>query len=215
MSDTVKQFLEMYASLLDNDIKQFLERADEQLSLRFYNELVKILVDCDILTADDKKYIGNSKDFPSKHIDWDNQNIHEECQEYLTQYFEKHITMGSDARISADILYHELEFNGGFHLWDLELIYPDDPHNQITFVSYGYSLEDPDGYIVPEILCYDSQSRIVLRLTENNRDEYLGGYIDSVGIYYNAKRLHNKLDRIKQQFESCYDSALQKVKEKD
>ena len=215
MSDTIKQFLEMYASLLDNNIKQFLERADEQLSLRFYNELVKILVDCDILTDSDKKYIGNPEDFPNRHIDWDNPSIYDECQEYLTQYFEKHITMGSGMQVSADILYNELEFNGEFHLWDLDLIYPDDPTNKVTFVSFGYSLEDPDGYIIPEILCFNSESKIVLRLTENNRDEYLGGYIDDVGIYYNSKRLRNKLERIKQQFESCYDLALQNAKEEE
>lgn len=215
MSDTVKQFLEIYASLLDTDIKQFLERADEQLSLRFYNELIKVLVDCDILTDSDKQYIGNPKDFDQRNIDWDNPSIYDDCQEELTSMFERHITYQKSQSVSADILYNELEFNGGFHLWDLDLIYPDDPHNHITFVSFGYSLEDPDGYIIPEILCYNSESKIVLRLTENNRDEYSGGYIDDVGIYYNSKRLRNKLDRIKQQFESCYDQALQNAEEEE
>ena len=215
MTNTVKQFLEMFPNLLDKNIYQLLDKADKMLSLTFYNELIKVLVDCDILTDGDKKYIGKPKDFPDRYIDWDNPSIYEECQERLTQYFEKHITMVSSMSVSADILYNELEFNGGFHLWDLELIYPDDPYNQIYFVSFGYSLEDPDGYIVPEILCYNDKSDIVLRLTENTRDEYLGGYIDDVGIYYNGKRLHSKLDRIKQQFESCYDLALQNAEEEE
>lgn len=215
MTDTIKQFLEIYASLLDTDIKHFLERADEQLSLRFYNELIKILVDCNILTDSDKKYIGDPKDFPNRYIDWDNPNIYNECQEELNNTFEKHITYQESQLLGADILYNELQFNGEFHLWDLDLIYPDDPHYQIKFVSFGYSLEDPAGYIVPEILCYNIDSEIILRMTENSRDEYSGGYIDEVGIYYNSKRLHNKLDRIKQQFENCYDLALQNAKEEE
>ena len=210
MSDTVKQFLEIYASLLDTDIKQFLERADEQLSLRFYNELIKILVDCDILTDNDKKYIGSSKDFPNKHIDWDNPSIYEDCQELLTSNFEKHINYGSGVQVNVDNLYNELQFNGFFHLWDLDLIHQD---RNISFVSISYSLEDPDGYIVPEILCYDNESIIILRLTENNRDEDLGGYIDDVGMYFNAKRLRDKLDTIKNRFDTVYDLALQNAEE--
>lgn len=212
MTDTIKQFLEMHSKLIDTNISELLNQADYQLSLRFYNELIKVLVDCDILTDNEKKYIGSSKDFPNKHIDWDNPSIYEDCQELLTSNFEKHTTYGSGVQVNVDDLYNELQFNGFFHLWDLDLIHQD---RNVAFVSISYSLEDPDGYIVPEILCYDNESIIILRLTENNRDEYSGGYIDDVGMYFNAKRLRDKLNTIKNSFDVVYDQALQNAEEEE
>lgn len=212
MTDTIKQFLEMHSKLIDNNISELLNQADYQLSLPFYNELIKVLVDCDIIKSDDIKLIGNSKDFPNKHIDWDNPNIYEDCQELLISSFEKHTTYGSGVQVNVDNLYDELQFNGFFHLWDLDLIHQD---RKVSFVSISYSLEDPDGYLVPEILCYDTESTIILRLTENNRDENLGGYIDDVGMYFNAKRLRDKLNTIKNRFDMVYDYALQNAKEEE
>lgn len=212
MTDTIKQFLEMHSKLIDTNISELLNQADYQLSLHFYNELIKVLVDCDIITSDDIKLIGNSKDFPNKHIDLDNPSIYEDCQELLTSNFEKHTNYGSGVQVNVDNLYNELQFNGFFHLWDLDLIHQD---RNVAFVSISYSLEDPAGYIIPEILCYDNASTIILRLTESSRDEYSGGYIDDVGMYFNAKRLRDKLNTIKNRFDMVYDQALQNTEEEE